>query len=269
MKYPRLTHGAAKLVSIFLALTALAPLAGAEDCPVTTGFINKTITIDGLTRRHVVYVPHDYDATKTWPLILFLHGAGERGDDGLLQTQVGLPDAIRNHPERFPAIVVIPQCPADKFWDSILPELDAVLDSAIESYSIDEKRVYLTGLSMGGYGCWTWGADNLDRFAAILPVCGGGVPEDMNRICKEPIDVGKFRSLKERVEALTTVPVWAFHGKKDMTVPPFRSKQMVRMLERAGGKPKYTEYEEEGHDVWNVVYDDERVIRWMFDQRKP
>ncbi|MFM2124622.1 MAG: hypothetical protein RL328_1073, partial [Acidobacteriota bacterium] len=175
--------------SVCLLTALLAPVAGAEDCPVPTGFINKTTTVEGATRRHVVYVPHDYDPAKAWPLILFLHGAGERGDDGLLQTEVGLPAAIRKHPERFPAIVVIPQCPADQFWDRILPELDAVMADAQASYTIDPKRVYLTGLSMGGYGCWTWGADNVERFAAILPVCGGGVPEDMNRICKEPIDV--------------------------------------------------------------------------------
>jgi predicted peptidase len=256
------------LCLLFVACV-LAAASHAEECPVPTGFVNKITTIDGVTRRHVTYVPHDYDASKPWPLIVFLHGAGERGDDGLLQTEVGLPTAIRRTPSRFPAIAVFPQCPADKFWDSILPELDAIIAQAESEYTIDPKRIYLTGLSMGGYGCWTWGADHVDKFAAILPICGGGVPEDMNRITATPIDVAKFKPLKERVAALATVPVWAFHGKKDDVVPSFRTKQMFRMIQRANGNVQYKEYEEEGHDVWNAVYGDEKIIQWMFEQRKP
>ncbi len=247
----------------------VASMAIAEDCPVPKGFVTKSTTIEGVTRLHSVYVPSDYTPEKSWPLIVFLHGAGERGEDGLLQTEVGLATAIRRNPARFPAIAVFPQCPAEKFWDSILPELDAILAQVETDYAIDPKRRYLTGLSMGGYGCWTWGADQVERFAALLPICGGGVPEDMNRITAAPIDVSRFGGLKERVERLASVPVWAFHGMKDTTVPPFRTKQMVRMVSRAGGKVQHTEYEKEGHDVWNAVYADEKVIAWMFEQRKP
>lgn len=255
------------LVPVCLLLPA-PPEAHAEDCPVPTGFITKTTTVDGLTRRHAVYVPADYTPDKAWPLVVFLHGAGERGEDGLLQTEVGIGAAIRRNADRFPAIVVFPQCPKDRFWDSILPELDAILAQAEADYSIDPQRRYLTGLSMGGYGCWTWGADRADYFAALLPICGGGTPEDMNRITAAPIDASKFGPLKERVEKLATLPIWAFHGMKDMTVPPFRTKQMVRMVKRANGNIQHTEYEDEGHDVWNAVYADEKVISWMFEQRR-
>lgn len=256
----------AALAAVCIAL--LAPIAAAEECPVPTGFVIKSTTIDGATRRHSVYVPADYTPEKPWPLVMFLHGAGERGEDGIFPTEVGIANAIRRFPDRFPCIVLFPQCPKDKFWDSILPELEAILAQAQQDYHIDPKRLYLTGISMGGYGCWSWGADHAGRWAAIMPLCGGGVPSDMNRITAQPIDVTKFGDLRPRVEALVQVPVWAFHGKKDDTVPPFRSKQMVRMLERAGGAPKYTEYENLGHDVWTTVYADEAVIKWMLEQGK-
>lgn len=243
--------------------------AAAEDCPLPTGFITRETTVDGVTRTHTEYVPRDYTPEHPWPLVMFLHGAGERGEDGLMQTEVGIGTAIRRNPERFPCIVLFPQCPLEKFWDSVLPELDAMLAEAQQHYNIDPKRLYLTGISMGGYACFTWGADHAERWAAILPVCGGGIPQDMNRITAEPIDVSKFGDLKDRVRALTTVPVWAFHGLEDKTVPPFRSKQMVKMIEREGGSPKYTTYKDVGHDVWNNVYAEEGVIRWMLEQHRP
>jgi predicted peptidase len=250
------------------ALLVACAAVQAEECPVATGFITRTTTVEGVTRRHTVYVPADYTPEKAWPMVMFLHGAGERGEDGIFQTEVGIGTAIRRYPERFRSIVVFPQCPRERFWDSILPELDAIYEQVHRDYNIDPQRRYLTGISMGGYGAFSWGADHAERWAAILPLCGGGVPQDMNRITKDPIDLSKFGSLKERVAKLATVPVWVFHGLKDSSVPPFRSKQMVRMLERAGGKVRFTEYEELGHDVWTTVYADENVIRWMFEQQQ-
>ena len=139
---------------------------------MATGFINKKLD-NGY--RYVVYVPHVYTPAKEWPMVVFLHGAGERGDDGLAQTDVGIGRAIRFHPERFPAIVVMPQCPKDKFWDSIWPELHQAMDAAMEEYNVDEERVALTGLSMGGYGTWLWGGVAADTFSALMPICAGPV----------------------------------------------------------------------------------------------
>jgi len=235
---------------------------------MTTGFLNTTTEVDGEKRRAVVYVPAEYSPDEAWPLILFLHGAGERGDDGLIPTEVGIGSAIRRYPDRFPALVLFPQCPEDRFWNAIEGHLDALLNQAKARYRIDEDRVYLTGLSMGGYGCWTWGAAHADRWAAMMPICGGGNAEDMNRLANGTIPPDAYPDIEERVQALTRIPIWAFHGLDDDVVPPFRTKQMVNMIEREGGEIQHTEFEGLGHNSWDKAYQSRRVIRWLFRQER-
>jgi predicted peptidase len=234
---------------------------------VATGFINKTMQVRGETRRYVVYVPFEYTPEKPWPLILFLHGVGESGDDGLLQTTVGIGPAIRRHPELFPCLVVMPQCPKGKFYDSIIEDLETCLEQTRKEYNVDPKRMYLTGLSMGGYGTWIWGATKTDTFAALMPVCGGGVMLDMQLFIgagsEEP-----FGTFEERVKRLATVPIWAFHGAKDTTVPPSRSQQMVKVVREAGGNVKYTEFPDMAHNAWDKVYPDPEVMQWLLSQHK-
>ncbi len=213
-----------------------------------TGFINKTMSVGAKTRRYVVYVPHEYDATKAWPLIVFLHGAGERGDDGLMPTEVGLGSAIRRHVERFPCVVVMPQCPDGMYWDKAFRDIDEAIARTEIEYAIDPARVYLTGISMGGYATWIYGAAQADRFAALLPICGGGKIED--------------------APALATLPIWAFHGDKDETVLPEESRKMVHAVKKAGGKAWYTEYHDIGHNSWDKAYNDPKAIKWLLKQRK-
>lgn len=243
-------------------------VAGAEqpDC-MPTGFINKTAAWLGQPRQYVVYVPRDYTPDRAWPMILFLHGAGERGDDGLLPTEVGIAAAIRRHPARFPAIVVFPQCPKQLFWDVCVDYLEAAMADTRRDYAIDPARIYLTGLSMGGYMTWAWGAVKSDTFAALMPICGGGKPEDLQSLSEQPI-AEIFGTLPERVERLKTLPIWAFHGKDDPVVPVFRSTQMVKILEREGGKPLLTLYDKTGHNCWDQAYGDEAVVAWLLAQRK-
>jgi predicted peptidase len=249
--------------SLLLSLIALSAQPGGEP----TGFLNKVSVVDGEARKYVLYVPADYTAEKEWPLVMFLHGAGERGDDGLIQTEVGIGTAIRRQPSMFPCLVLMPQCPEEAFWDSILGHLEQSLADTRANYNVDGKRIYLTGLSMGGYGTWIWGAQKTDTFAALMPVCGGGKPSDMQRLCKEPIaDV--FGTLKERVAKLATVPIWAFHGEADKTVPPFRTSQMVRLVKEAGGNVKHTTYPEVGHDSWNEAYQEPLTWFWLFRQAR-
>jgi len=215
---------------------------------IPAGFVNKTMSVNGHDRRYVVYVPHDYTPERAWPLILFLHGRGERGDDGLLQTEVGIGRAIRRHADRFPCIVIMPQCPPTGYWDKALADIDTALADTRQAYNIDSGRVYLTGLSMGGFAAWMYGARHTDCFAALLPICGGGNPEDAS--------------------ALARLPIWAFHGAADETVPPKKTREMVEAVKRAGGHVKHTEYPRVGHNSWDEAYDDPNVIKWLLKQQK-
>ncbi len=234
---------------------------------ITTGFINKTLANAKTTWRYVVYVPHEYTPEKEWPLIVFLHGAGERGDDGLKQTQVGIGAAIRLNPERFPAIVIFPQCPDGGFWDLILDPMETAIQQARADYRIDEKRIYLTGLSMGGYGTWIWGAVKADTFAALLPICGGGDVPQIEKLLDRKL-THDFGGMEERVKKLATLPIWAFHGAKDPVVPPASSQQMVELVKKAGGNVKYTEFPHAEHNSWDDAYQDEDAIKWLLKQHK-
>lgn len=220
----------------------------AESMGIATGFINKTVVADGASRAFVVYVPRDYDPAKAWPLIVFLHGAGERGDDGLKQTEVGIGRAVRLDPERWPAIIVLPQCPEGVWWDKAIHEVDKAVEQTLAEYNIDRKRMYLTGISMGGYATWVYGAQQADRFAALMPICGGGYPED--------------------AKALASIPIWAFHGAKDEVVLPRESQKMVEAVKEAGGTVTYTEFEDADHNSWDAAYADQKAIRWLFRQSR-
>ncbi len=256
--------------ALIVALGLFGTIVSAEDAamnnPPATGFIDKTLTKDGATVRYVLYVPRGYDAAKEWPLVLFLHGAGERGSDGLIQSDVGIGHAIRKNPERFPCLVLMPQCPADKFWDVTFDNIEKMMEATRKDYRIDPARITMTGLSMGGYATWMWGPNKLDLFAALMPICGGGDPHDMKHLAPDA-DVDKFGTVEDRVPKLATVPIWAFHGKKDDVVPPFRTQQMVKLVRKAGGDVKYTEFPEDGHNSWDSAYGDSETIAWLLGQR--
>lgn len=215
---------------------------------IPTGFLDKVIDVGGRLRRYEVYVPYDYDPKQSWPVILFLHGAGERGEDGLKQTAVGIGHAIRMNPDRFPTIVVMPQCPEDVWWDAALDDVKIALDQTRAEYNIDPNRIYLTGLSMGGFGTWIYGAAEVDTFAALMPICGGGKLEDAAKLAR--------------------VPIWAFHGDADETVKPEESRKMVEAVKKAGGRVQYTEYKGVGHNSWDAAYGDAKAIKWLLQQRR-
>ncbi len=255
---------------IVATLGLMGAVAGAEDAAVktdsATGFIDKTLVKDGGNVPYVLYVPRGYDSAREWPLVVFLHGAGERGSDGLIQSDVGLGHAIRKNPERFPCLVLMPQCPAEKFWDVVFDDIEKMMEATRKDYRVDAARITLTGLSMGAYATWLWGPSKLDTFAALMPICGGGDPRDMKHLGDQgPME--RFGTLEERVAKLATVPIWAFHGKKDMTVPVFRTQQMVKKVKEAGGDVNYTEYPEDGHNSWDSAYGDPANIAWLLGQR--
>ncbi len=248
-----------RLCSLFLAGLLISAAAGTACAAkrnsdsmkldsIPTGFLNKTMMVDGKPRHYVLYVPRDYVPSQKWPLIVFLHGMGERGSDGLAQSEVGIGRAIRLHPDRFPCLVVMPQCPDKKTWATAPKDIETCMRDTQKNYSVDDDRVYLTGLSMGGYGAWIYGAQNIKTFAAIMPVCGGGRVQD--------------------AETLARVPIWAFHGADDSTVNPEKSKEMVEAVKKAGGDVQYTEYAGVGHNSWDKAYDEARAIKWLLSHRR-
>jgi predicted peptidase len=210
--------------------------------------------------------PKDYEPAKKYPMVIFLHGAGERGDDNQKQLVHGMNDFASDEVmSKYPAFVLAPQCPPDEAWGGInrlakkatppgelAPALDATLKAAAalqKEFSIDDHRIYITGLSMGGYGAWSALANRPELFAAAAPICGGG----------DSAAVAKFKS----------VPLWVFHGADDKTVPVERSREMVAALQAAGASPKYTEYPGVGHNSWSPTYSNPELYEWLFAQRRP
>jgi predicted peptidase len=231
-----------------------------------TGFLDRHIVHAGTRYPYQVYVPANYDAARAWPVALFLHGAGERGTDGLLQTAVGIGAAIRRYPERFPAIVVMPQAPRDTFWAG--PPGDAAvaaLDRTCDEFNADARRVYLTGLSMGGHGSWHLAYHHVERFAAVLVICGF-VGDRPNRPSVVPAGEGTpHQRMAARVK---TLPIWIVHGEADSRVPVSESRLMAEALRAVDADVHYTELPGTDHDSWTPTYDSESIVRWLFEQRR-
>lgn len=235
---------AASLLVGGLALAAIGQEGNSSMAQQVHSF-EKTITVTRNVRlQYLSFVPKDYVAKKSekFPLILFLHGAGERGSDIEVVKKHGIAKIVEQQPD-FPFIAVSPQCPRESWWTSEVESLNALLDEVIANFRVDESRVYLTGLSMGGYGTWAWGAAYPKRFAALVPICGGGDPE-------------KAASLKD-------TPIWVFHGAKDSVVPLEQSQRMVDALKAIGGSVEFTVYPEADHDSWTATYENPDLYAWL------
>lgn len=232
-----------------------------------TGFLDRTVTVGGATYRYQVYVPSPYAADHAWPVILFLHGSGERGRDGLLQTNQGLGPIIRADASRYPAIVVFPQAPPDSLWNGMPAQAAlAALDQTMAEFRTDSDRVYLTGLSMGGNGTWYLAYRNPDRFAAIVPICGWVTAAGVLPVSAVPLDSGvAFSGLAQR---LRRVPTWIFHGEIDPWVPVDQSRRAADALRAAGGIVRYTELPGTEHIMWDAAYRSPAFVAWLFAQRR-
>ncbi|HVL11248.1 MAG TPA: prolyl oligopeptidase family serine peptidase [Gemmata sp.] len=240
-------------------LLAVPVFAAADDKPADkpkTGFVDRTFkNADGSTSPYVVFVPHGYDGTKEYPVILFLHGAGETKNpkakkEGKMPAEVGIGPAIKKREKDFPFVTVIPR--AESFgWGAESANAKralAMLDEVMKEYKIDAKRQYLTGLSMGGMGTWSIALAHPDRFAAIVPICGRG-------------DAKQAEKIKD-------LPCWAFHGDADTSVPVSGSRDMIEAIKKAGGTPKYTEYPKVGHNSWDPAYAEKELFPWLLEQKK-
>ncbi len=199
---------------------------------------------------YLLFLPKDYGTkSRKWPVMLFLHGSGERGDDLKLVKVHGPPKLVDSRPD-FPFIVVSPQCPKERSWNGEVQQhvLAELLDSVLTRFAADPQRVVITGLSMGGFGSWSLTARHPLLFAAAVPICGGGDPSDAVK--------------------LKGVPFWAFHGAKDKGVPLRLSEEMVSTIQNAGGTAKLTVYPEAEHDSWTETYKNEAVYDWLLLQRR-
>ena len=217
------------------------------------GFVNRVYRDESGDHKYVVFVPRNYTPRKKWPVILFLHGAGERGTDGLRQTTVGLGPVVKIRAKQFPFLVVFPQCEdqgsrALTGWLADSPDGERalkILNEIENEYSVDSKRRILTGWSMGGYGTWSIAAAHPGLWAAVVPIAGGGETQTATKLKK--------------------VPIWAFHGEDDRAILPKESQKMVKAIQAAAGRSWLTEIPDVGHDVWKNVYDAEALIDWMLD----
>lgn len=223
---------------------------------------------DGQTLPYRILFPEGFRRDQRYPLVLFLHGAGERGDDNNVQLVHGMNTfAQPANRAKYPCFVVAPQCPKDRKWVEVDwsadrhdmpkdpgPTMQLVLQmlAALQAeFPVDDKRLYVTGLSMGGYGTWDLAQRYPAKFAAVAPICGGGDPAGAPGMVKAKL------------------PVWAFHGDQDNAVKVQRSREMIDALKKAGGMPKYTEYPGVGHNSWGPAYNDPELLVWLFGQKLP
>ena len=250
-------------------LSALSLLAFTSCAAMKTKSQTDTLSSNTLKWRvsqtvelpYLSYFPQDYDSKsgKTWPLMLFLHGAGERGTN-VQRVAIHGPLSLVKKGMNFPFIIIAPLCPAKKVWQS--ENLLRLLDHTQAKFAVDPGRVYVTGLSMGGYGTWHLVVDHPERFAAAAPICGGD----------SLISVLLAKSYEtNRLAELRQVGIWAFHGAKDPTVPPEESERMINLLKKVGCEDvKLTLYPEAQHNSWAQTYTNPELYEWLLrHERKP
>lgn len=242
-----------------LLLASVTPAAGQD---VVDGFAGRVLeTVSGTSMPYRLFVPDPAARVRPLPLIVYLHGSGGAGRDNLKQISGGNTNGTRVWTRsevqgRHPAFVVAPQLPDDEQWaapgiDALAPYAAFVVElvaSLSKEFRIDADRIYLTGQSRGGRGTWDIISKRPDLFAAAVPLCGDGNPS--------------------RVIAARLVPIWAFHGARDETIPVTGSRELVAALRAAGSTVKYTEYPDAGHNVWTVAYMERELPDWLFAQRR-
>ena len=256
--------GAISLLCLLISIPAQAK-------KYDTGFLDRTITLQGVNYKYQVFLPEGWTPHQKWPVILFLHGAGERGDDGVLQTDVGIGTAIRTNRGAINAIVVMPQCRKHSWWT--LPPMDemamAALREATKEFHGDVQRTYLTGISMGGFGTWHLAEKYPGRFAALVVICGGirppvpalnAIPDLAKAIAESP------QSYSDSADRIGKIPVWIFHGGADKIVPVTESQQMSEAMKKVGAEVHYTEYPGVGHASWDKAYDEPKLFPWLFSK---
>lgn len=201
-----------------------------------------------VSSNYLLYLPENHEERDDWPLIVFLHGSGERGDDIALVRRHGLPRLIEEG-LKLPAVVLSPQCPAGRLWTLQLPAVKALIDKVVPEYRINERSIVATGLSLGGAGACELVSLYPETFAAVAPICGPWT-----------------RLFVTDESAL--LPTWVFHGDADPVVPIAESHQLIEEIEQRGGTPRLTVYPGVGHNSWDPAYEDDELLSWLLRQRK-
>jgi predicted peptidase len=258
--------GVVFVAAILISMAAKADTPTPATQPDGTPESRVFTELGGNSLPYLLLKPRGYEPATQYPLVLFYHGAGERGNDNQSQWKNGV--EIFSSPEnrgKFPCFVIAPQCPQDKQWVDVpwaaesevqpadpSPQMKMsleILDAIQKEFSIDGKRLYVVGLSMGGYATWDVTTRFPQRFAAAVPICGGG----------DETQAPKIKDL----------PIWAFHGAVDPVVKTIRTRNMIAAIKAAGGNPKYTEYPGVGHDSWNNAFKEPDLLPWLFAQKRP
>ena len=221
---------------------------------------------DGHTLPYRLFRPANHDRNKRYPLVILFHGSGERGDDNVSQLLHGVGQFVSPEAQaKFPSFLIAPQCPAEQKWVDVAWDNEAcaqpiqpsgpmtraleILEAVKGEFRIEEVQIYVTGISMGGYATWDLVTRYPGRYAAAVPICGGGDEKAMT------------------AEA-AKIPLWAFHCADDEVVPVGRTRRMIEAMRQLGGKPRYTEYPEGGHDSWTPAYAEPELLPWLFAQKK-
>lgn len=219
-----------------------------------SGLLSREVKVGNKAYGYQIFVPGRLKDKERPPVILFLHGIGQRGQGGFVKGAAAI--LIKQYLERLPAIVVLPQCEKGRYWSD--PEMDkmvmATLRQTVKEFGADESRLYMIGVSMGGYGAWHMAAEHAGTFAAFVTICGGS-----------PLRTGdRFMSIARRVGR---TPVWVFHGAEDRVVPVSESRQMVAALKELKGNVRYSEYPNVAHNVWLNVMKEPELLPWLLSQR--
>jgi predicted peptidase len=251
---------------LFLMTVSLVSQAGEP-----ARFVEHSLDLHGKTYRYQVYVPDGWTAKRSWPVVLFLHGSGERGSDNQRQLSQGLPPWLRQRGRDFQAVVVIPQAPQDSAWSGEVEQMALrALDDSITTYHGDRQRLYLTGLSMGGYGSWQIALDHPGMFAAAAIICGGiRHPNDSDRLRVQGVPADVADPYAWVAAHIGKLPTWIFNGAIDDVVPPEESQRMHAALKARGDDVRYTEFPGVGHGSWEAAYATAELWPWMFAHRLP
>ena len=252
--------------TLCLLMTACASIPEPTD---TGHFEPRTLVYDNWTYKYEIFVPAHLQPAGMTPIVLFLHGSGERGNDGHDPTTSGLGPYLRDHRDDFPALVVFPQAPRHASWAGEPGDMAmAALDAVATEYQTDPSRTYLTGMSMGGYGTYELALRHPGRFAALVPVCGGIVQPNE----REPLNVSVVAREKDPFAAaakgIAGTPIWIFHGGDDDVVPTRQARHMAKAIKAAGGSVRYTEFPDDNHNSWDSTYNYAPMWAWMFGQKR-
>lgn len=234
-----------------LLATATVDAQGQEN-----GLMNRSLTLGAASYTYQVYVPRSLRGKQNAPVIVFLHGIGQRGSGGILPTSGVKGSMMQHYLEQVPAIVLVPQCRRGSYWTDPLMDRMVIeaLDRTVAEFDADPERLYLTGVSMGGYGAWHLASEHPGKFAALVSICGGS-----------PVLSGdRFKGIARRVGQ---TPVWVFHGADDRVVPVSESRQMVEALKAVKGNVRYSEYEGVGHNVWLKALGERDLLPWLLRHR--